>query len=225
MPGSNRQVSSSAWLWRQHFKIGHDSHADDDHHHGEDDDDEDDDVSICTVAWYSLRPVDHKGVDVVELKKSQFLPKKSKHCNNCDNKHYNKPSKPCNTHSNLEVLEGLHDVRPHVLRTVVGVPQLGLETQVKKRTCHREFSQILSRNSQSHLNKQLLPLDDPSGKELLESLPDDVLVVVVVGAVQHPVPGLHCRHHCLLRLLSWCLDNITMIRNSTDIKTRGVGLL
>ena len=154
-----------------------------------------------TVAWNSLRPVDHKGVDVVELKKSQFLPKKSKHCNNCDNKHYNKPSKPCNTHSNLEVLEGLHDVRPHVLRTVVGVPQLGLETQVKKRTCHREFSQILSRNSQSHLNKQLLPLDDPSGKELLESLPDDVLVVVVVGAVNGPVASLDSGDDGLLGLL------------------------
>ena len=129
---------------------------------------------------------------------------------------YNKPSKPCNTHSNLEVLEGLHDVRPHVLRTVVGVPQLGLETQVKKRTCHREFSQILSRNSQSHLNKQLLPLDDPSGKELLESLPDDVLVVVVVGAVQHPVAGLHRCNHRLLRLLRWSLVNITMISIRTN---------
>ena len=62
-----------------------------------------------------------------------------------------------------------------------------------------------------HLDEQLLPLDNAGSEELLESLPDDVLVVVVVGAVQHPVARLHRCHHRLLRLLWWCLAKITII--------------
>ena len=73
--GLKLSLAVEATFKNGHDSHGHDSHGDDDDHHGEDDDDEDDDVSICTVAWYSLRPVDHKGVDVVELKKSQFSPK------------------------------------------------------------------------------------------------------------------------------------------------------
>ena len=62
-----------------------------------------------------------------------------------------------------------------------------------------------------HLDEQLLPLDNAGSEELLESLPDDVLVVVVVGAVQHPVARLHRCHHCLLCPLWWCLAEITII--------------
>ena len=67
-----------------------------------------------------------------------------------------------------------------------------------------------------NLDEQLLPFNDPSSKELLEGLPDHVLVVVVVGAVQHPVAGLHRCNHRLLRLLGWSLVNITMISIRTN---------
>ena len=67
-----------------------------------------------------------------------------------------------------------------------------------------------------HLDEQLLPFNDPSSKELLERLPDHVLVVVVVGAVEHPVAGLHRCNHRLLRLLRWSLVNITIIRVRTN---------
>jgi len=59
---------------------------------------------------------------------------------------------------------------------VIGVPQLGLY-------------------------EELLPLDDPLAEELLQSLADDVLVVVVVGAVDEPVAGLNGRDDSLLGLL------------------------
>ena len=48
-----------------------------------------------TCAGHCLGPVDHKGVDVVQL----------------------------------EILQGLHDVRLDVLRPVIGVPELGLKLQ------------------------------------------------------------------------------------------------
>ena len=59
-----------------------------------------------------------------------------------------------------------------------------------------------------HLDEQLLPLDNAGSEELLESLPDDVLVVVVVGAVYQPVARLHRRDHrsLVLALVSFCLS-------------------
>ena len=95
-----------------------------------------------TCAGHGLGPVDHEGVDVVQL----------------------------------EVLQGLQQVGLHVLRPVVPVPQLSLDEEV-------------------------LSLDDPLGKQLLQGLPYHVLVVVVVGAVDGPVASLDCRDDGLLRLL------------------------
>lgn len=61
----------------------------------------------------------------------------------------------------LEVLQGLHDVRLNVLSAVVPIPELCLDEKV-------------------------LPLDDPLGKQLLQGLANHVLVIVVVGAVNQP---------------------------------------
>ena len=61
----------------------------------------------------------------------------------------------------LEVLQGLHDVRLDVLSPVVPIPELRLDEKV-------------------------LPLDDPLGKQLLQGLANHVLVIVVVGAVNQP---------------------------------------
>ena len=47
----------------------------------------------------------------------------------------------------------------------------------------------------SHLYEELLPGDHALPEELLQRLPDHVLVVVVVGAVYQPVARLHRRDH------------------------------
>ncbi len=51
------------------------------------------------------------------------------------------------------------------------------------------------------LNEEILPPDDALLEEFLQRLPDDVLVVVVVGAVDETVAGPHRRDDGLLRLL------------------------
>ena len=61
----------------------------------------------------------------------------------------------------LKVLQGLQDVRLDMLSPVVPVPELCLD-------------------------EEILSLDDPLGKQLLQGLPYHVLVVVVVGAVNQP---------------------------------------
>ena len=50
------------------------------------------------------------------------------------------------------------------------------------------------------LYEEVLPLDDPLLEELLQRLPNDVLVVVVVGAVDEPIAGPHGGDDCLLGL-------------------------
>lgn len=61
----------------------------------------------------------------------------------------------------LKVLQGLQDVRLDMLSPVVPVPELCLD-------------------------EQILPLDNALCKQLLQSLANHVLVVVVVGAVNEP---------------------------------------
>ena len=76
----------------------------------------------------------------------------------------------------LEVLQRLHDVGLHVFRPVVPVPQFSLD-------------------------EEILSLDDSLGKQLLQGLPDHVLIVIVVGAVDGPVASLDSRDDGQLGLL------------------------
>lgn len=63
--------------------------------------------------------------------------------------------------------------------------QIMINNPVKKTPTLR----LLPKTRSAHLNEHFLPLDDSFVKELLQRLPDLVLVVIVVGAVDHPVTG------------------------------------
>ena len=84
---------------------------------------------------------------------------------------------------------------------VVGVPELGLYEEV-------------------------LPLDNAPPEELLQRLPDHVLVAVVVGGVDEPVAGLHGGDDRLLGSLHGDLPGAEAEpRHSRTIVQLHVGLL
>ena len=73
----------------------------------------------------------------------------------------------------LQILQRGFQVGLHMLGPVIGVPQLGLD-------------------------EEILALHHALGKQLLQGLADDVLVVVVVGAVDQAVSTVKkkCSYRC-----------------------------
>ena len=80
----------------------------------------------------------------------------------------------------LEILQGLHQVWLDMFWPVVRIPQLGLD-------------------------EKLFSLYNTSSKQLLKSLTNDMLIVIVIGTVNESVTSLHSSQDSFLRLLCRCL--------------------
>mmetsp|Transcript_28302 Transcript_28302/g.111133 ORF Transcript_28302/g.111133 Transcript_28302/m.111133 type:complete len:214 (+) Transcript_28302:600-1241(+) len=117
----------------------------------------------------------------------------------------------------LQILEGRHEVRFHVVLAMVGVPQFALD-------------------------KQILSFDDPLVNHILDGISDLVLVSVIVRRVNHPisclnrssnrVPSLATRgfprpktDHRHLRpigqLNCWCLRHVRCLSKTTHAQPFG----